>query len=82
MGKEYPYPPRMMTRSRAAHYCDLSEPEFEREVAAGCLPPPVKLGNRDHWSRAALDETLERLAGDREPDWRGSSNLYGKRDAA
>lgn len=82
MAREYPYPPRMMTRGRAAHYCDLSEAEFEREVSAGILPGPVKLGNRDHWSRTALDEYLDRLAGERAADWRAGSNLYGGRDAA
>ncbi len=82
MGREYPYPPRMMLRPRAAHYCDLTETLFEREVAAGRLPPPVMLGGKEHWSKVALDEALERLAGDRLPDWRGTSNLYGKQDAA
>lgn len=82
MTREYPYPPRMMTRARAAHYCDLPEPAFEREVASGTLPQPVIFGGKDHWSRVALDEALERLAGDRLPDWRGRSNLYGRQDAA
>lgn len=74
---EFPYPPRMMTRARAAHYCDLSEREFEREVFAGRLPPPVKLGSRDHWSRVALDESLSRLAGEGVSDWRKEQPLYG-----
>lgn len=82
MGAEYPYPPRMMTRGRAAHYCDLSEAMFEKEVAAGILPAPIMLGKKQHWSRVALDEALERLAGERADDWRAGSNLYGKRDAA
>lgn len=82
MAREYPYPPRMMTRGRAAHYCDLSEQAFEREVGAGRLPLPVKLGGKDHWSRIALDESLERLSGDRAPDWRAGSNLYGRQNAA
>lgn len=76
MAREYPYPPRMMTRGRAAHYCDLSEAEFEREVAAGRLPLPVKLGNRDHWSRVALDEALSSLAGESAGDWRKEQPLY------
>ncbi len=74
--REYPYPPRMMTRGRAAHYCDLSEAEFEREVAAGRLPMPVKLGNREHWSRIALDECLARIAGENGGDWRKGQPLY------
>ena len=82
MAREYPYPPRMMTRSRAAHWCDLSEAEFEREVAAGNLPSPVMLGKKLHWSRVKLDEALEKLAGERPADWRGGSNLYGGRNAA
>jgi hypothetical protein len=72
----------MMTRARAAHYCDLTEPEFEREVASGRLPMPTRLGNRDHWDRKALDEHLERLSGERGPDWRANSPLYGGRNAA
>jgi predicted DNA-binding transcriptional regulator AlpA len=72
----------MMVRSRAAHWCDLSEAEFEREVLAGNLPQPVRLGNRDHWSRVALDEYLAQLAGDSLPDWRKGSKLYGEQDAA
>lgn len=65
-----------MTRGRAAHYCDLSEASFEREVAAGRLPHPVKLGGKDHWSRVALDEALERLAGESAGDWRKDQPLY------
>lgn len=78
MSAEYPYPPRMMTRGRAAHYCDLSEAMFEKEVAAGKLPVPVKLGGKDHWSRVALDECLARIAGEAAGDWRKDQPLYSK----
>lgn len=81
MAREYPYPPRMMTRARAAHYVDLSEAEFEREVASGRLPASVMLGKRPHWSRVDLDRHLDRLA-DGVDDWRSGSNLYGRRNAA
>lgn len=74
--REYPYPPRMMTRGRAAHYCDLSEAAFEREVAAGRLPAPVVLGKLDHWSRVALDESLAVLSGEAAGDWRKEQPLY------
>jgi hypothetical protein len=68
----------MMTRARAAHYCDLSEAEFEREVIAGRLPVPVRFGNRDHWSRVALDDSLSRIAGESiGNDWRKEQPLYG-----
>ncbi len=72
--------PRMMRRQLAALYCDLSVPEFQREVADGRLPMPVTLGNHDRWSKAALDKALADLTGDGEVDWRDGSPLYG--DAA
>lgn len=78
--KTAPYWPAMMKRATAAAYCDLSTNEFEREVFSGTLPMPVKLGNSEHWSRAAIDERLGRLAGDSRPDWRSQSSLYN--DAA
>ena len=70
--------PRMMRRQTAALYCDLSVPEFEREVSGGRLPMPVKLGNSEHWSRVAIDETLGRLTGDNGHNWRAGSKLYGQ----
>ena len=71
-----PYWPRMMRRDLASLYLDISEAAFEREVASGRLPMPVKLGNRERWSRTALDEAIERIAGERGEDWRAQSPLY------
>lgn len=68
--------PRMMRRQTAALYCDLSIAEFEREVLNGRLPLPVKLGNSEHWSRIAIDETLGRLTGEAGHNWRAGSKLY------
>ncbi len=82
MVREYPYPPRMMTRARASHYCDLSEAEFEREVAAGTLPSPIMLGKRPHWSRKDLDERLDSLGSGVTHDWRANCNLYRSSDVA
>ena len=56
--------PAMMKRQTAASYCDLSEAAFEREVAGGRLPPPVTLGGRDHWSKAAMDRALSLISGE------------------
>jgi predicted DNA-binding transcriptional regulator AlpA len=78
MASVAPHWPRMMRRATAALYCDLSQPEFEREVSAGRLPMPVKLGNSEHWSQAAIDEMLMLLTGDGEEDWRKGSPLYGE----
>jgi predicted DNA-binding transcriptional regulator AlpA len=76
MAREYPYPPRMMTRPRAAHYVDLAEAEFQREVDAGMLPSPIMLGKKPHWSRKELDDHLDKLEGGIAGDWRATSNLY------
>lgn len=69
MGSEAPYWPRMMKRTTAARYCDLAPAKFLAEVAAGRLPLPVKLGGEDHWFRDAVDDDLQRIAGQAD-DWR------------
>lgn len=53
----------MMKRATAALYCELSIAGFEREIAAGRLPIPVKLDNTDHWCRVQLDEAIDLLTG-------------------
>lgn len=70
-----PYWPAMMKRSTAARYCELSVAEFEREVAEGVLPLPVRLGNNEHWSRSRLDLALERLHGGAD-DWRAKAGIH------
>lgn len=60
--------PRMLKRTRAAEYCDLSEAAFEREIIAGRLPAGVMLGGREHWCKNALDKALDILAGAHEAD--------------
>lgn len=45
VSREYPYPPRMMTRGRAAHYCDLSEAGLERQIGDEIDSEPVD----DYW---------------------------------
>ena len=76
MARSIPDWPRMMRRARAAAYLDLTSAEFEREVAAGRLPTPVKLGSCEHWDRHALDEHIERLTGGAPGDWRKDQPLY------
>lgn len=75
--------PRMMKRATAAEYCQLSEAAFEREVMAGRLPMPVKLGGRDHWCRVQIDAFLDRLTGaGNVEDWQREFNdRYGPKAA-
>jgi hypothetical protein len=47
--------PAAMKRATAAAYLDISEPSLMREVRAGRIPKPFKLGARDHWRKEALD---------------------------
>lgn len=58
--------PRLMKRSTAMRYLDMSGAEFDRAVTIGELPLPVN----SRWSRAMIDEHVERLFGERAPDWR------------
>lgn len=71
--------PAAMKRKTAAEYCDMSEAAFEREVLAGRLPPPVRLGARDYWNREAIDKALIVLiGGDGVPDYlREFNERYG-----
>ena len=60
--------PRMLKRKRAAMYCDMSEAAFEREIAAGRLPCPIMLGNREHWCKNALDRAGNRKRAGKTPE--------------
>lgn len=71
-----PYWPRMLTRAMAAAYCGLTKPEFECAMADGVVPFPVKVAGKDLWSRVQMDEYLERLTGERLPDWRKNAPVY------
>ena len=66
--------PSMMRLKTAAAYCELSVADFEREIIAMRLPMPVKLGSHEHWSKAKIDEALERIAGSSH-DWRAAVGL-------
>jgi hypothetical protein len=74
-----PHWPAAMKRPTAAGYCELSEAEFEREVAAGRLPSPFVVGRHQHWSKAQLDKALLIMAGE---VLDGSEIVVGERDAA
>lgn len=78
MGVHVPQWPRMLKRASVCAYLELSAADLEREINAGRLPPPVVLGNGPRWSRAQIDEHLERLTGEAaSDDWRKNTKLYG-----
>jgi len=69
----------MMKRATAAAFCDLSEAEFDREVACGRLPMPVKFGSKDHWSHQHLVDAIAKIEGTVANDWRSSARHYVER---
>jgi len=64
-----------LTRATAAAYLDLSLAEFDAEVTNERLPHGFMFGRSLHWSRASIDQHLDRLSGDITPDWRERSPL-------
>jgi len=56
--------PAMMSRKTAIEYLDVGEAGFEREIAAGRLPPGTIFGGRPHWRKDALDRALAVLSGE------------------
>lgn len=70
--------PAMMRRATAAAYLELSVAAFEREIVAGTLPKPVRLGGKDAWSKRKLDEAIDILLGEgtADLDWRRHTKLY------
>nr|WP_089218544.1 hypothetical protein [Sphingomonas laterariae] len=70
--------PRMMKRDTAAQYCDMSIAEFERAIASGVIPMPVRFGDRDRWSREQIDAWIARAEGDAPKDWRANAPIYAR----
>jgi len=62
--------PAMMRRKTLAEYCDISEAEVERRVAAGELPQPISFGGKDRWYRQAVSDRLAELSGEGDAEWR------------
>lgn len=71
--------PAIMRRDTAARYCDMSAAEFERAIADGIIPMPIRFGERERWSRSMLDRYISSATGESAPDWRAGSGLYAQR---
>lgn len=78
-GDKLPYWPAMMLRKTAAAYLDMAEAAFEREVAVGALPSPVRFAGKLHWRREQIDEYIAKLFGG--GDWRASSSPFNEKPA-
>jgi len=56
-------PPRGVPRETAAAYVGVSARTFDKLVADGRMPRPVRINGRVIWDRIALDRAFGRLAG-------------------
>lgn len=68
-----PYPPRGLNREEAARYVGVGTSMFDRLIAEGRMPRPLRVGKRVIWDRlkieaafADLDEGARENAIDRE----------------
>lgn len=63
--------PALLLRKTVAEYLDMSEDSVIKEVSAGRLPAPFKIGGRDHWRRDAIDAAIARMTGGQTnlPSW-------------
>jgi hypothetical protein len=71
---------RLLSRLRAAAYCDLSPGTFSNWVAAGRLPPPLR-GTR-RWDRHAIDVALDKLSGTKAPSIAPSDDPFAEWELA
>jgi hypothetical protein len=71
---------RLLSRLRAAAYCDLSPGTFSNWVAAGRLPPPLP-GTR-RWDRHAIDVALDKLSGTKAPSIAPSDDPFAEWELA
>jgi predicted DNA-binding transcriptional regulator AlpA len=57
--------PRGLSREQAATYVGIGTTFFDKQIALGVYPEPVRVGVRKLWDRVQLDSALDRLfAGD------------------
>lgn len=56
--------PAALRPAEAAVYLSISRVTLYRLVAAGGLPPPIKVGSISLWARADLDEWIQRKRGE------------------
>jgi excisionase family DNA binding protein len=62
------YPPRGLCREEAARYIGVGTTTFDRLVAEGRMPRPVRVGKRTIWDRLKLEAAFADL------DEEGSEN--------
>ena len=54
---------RCFDRKEAASYLCVSPPSFDKLVAEGTMPGPIRLLGRKVWDKQALDRALDAMSG-------------------
>lgn len=57
-----PYPPDWLDEASAAYLFSMGASTFRDYVSRGMLPEGIKIGGKRLWSRASINEALEKLA--------------------
>jgi hypothetical protein len=70
--------PGFMRKSTAARYCDMTVVAFEKSVAVGEIPMPIRINGEERWSRREIDARAARSENLGIHDWREDSPLYAK----
>jgi excisionase family DNA binding protein len=55
------YPPRGLSREEAARYIGVSATTFDRLIAEGRMPKPLRVGKRTIWDRVKLELAFSAL---------------------
>lgn len=58
-----PHWPRGLSRLRAAAYIGVTPQAFDRMVAEGQMPEPMKFGGVRRWDKLAVDRAFDSLFG-------------------
>lgn len=75
------FPPDFCDEATMAYCVGLAQSTFREYVAAGFIPPPVKIGNKSRWHRAAVVDALAGRAAeqpDSRPDIMGAARGDGQ----
>lgn len=76
MNAPMPFWPALLKRDQAMAYLSLTPAKFEAAMLAGEIPYPIMVGGQERWSRAQMDEYLDRLTGGGKDDWRKNAPAY------
>jgi excisionase family DNA binding protein len=60
----FAYPPRGLSRVEAARYIGVGTSTFDKLIADGRMPKPLRVGKRVIWDRLKLDAAFSDLGAD------------------